>query len=42
MDNCVIHKVHAVRKLFNNSHHSLVFLPPYSPQLNPIEEAFSK
>ena len=42
MDNCVIHKVHAVRELFNNSRHSLVFLPPYSPQLNPIEEAFSK
>lgn len=42
MDNCSIHKVQNVIKTIENSGHFLKFLPPYSPQLNPIEEAFSK
>lgn len=42
MDNCAIHKVSSVRSFIENSGHNLLFLPPYSPQLNPIEEFFSK
>jgi len=42
MDNCTIHKVVSVRERITNSGNSLLFLPPYSPQLNPIEEFFSK
>lgn len=42
MDNASIHKTDEIREIFNNSGHILVFLPPYSPQLNPIEEVFSK
>lgn len=42
MDNCSIHKVQNVRAIINQAGHDLVFLPPYSPQLNPIEETFSK
>ena len=34
---------HCVRgKFFGNGHHRLFFLPPYSPDLNPIEQAFAK
>ena len=42
MDNCTIHKVQSVRRLIQESGNTLIFLPPYSPQLNPIEEFFSK
>ena len=42
MDNCSIHKVKSVRALISDENHTLMFLPPYSPQLNPIEESFSK
>jgi hypothetical protein len=37
MDNCRIH--HGIA--LNKEEHSLVYLPPYSPFLNPIEAAFS-
>lgn len=40
MDNCSMHKVAPVRELIENAGHRLVFLPPYTPQLNPIEELF--
>lgn len=42
MDNCSIHKGDAVEEVIRNQGHTLMFLPAYSPQLNPIEEAFSK
>ena len=42
MDNCSINKVQEVRSIIENSGHEIIFLPPYSPQLNPIEETFSK
>ena len=42
MDNCSIHKLHETSVLIEMSNHQLVFLPPYSPFLNPIEEVFSK
>ena len=42
MDNLQVHKMKKVRKLIEDWGCSLVFLPPYSPDFNPIEEAFSK
>ena len=41
MDNCSIHHIQEVADLFNNTGILLVFVPPYSPDLNPIELTFS-
>lgn len=41
MDNCSIHHVAEVKDLLQEAGIVLLFLPPYSPDLNPIEEAFS-
>nr|WP_255348012.1 IS630 family transposase [Puniceibacterium sp. IMCC21224] len=42
MDNLGSHKSHAVRHAIRAAGAHLLFLPPYSPDLNPIEQAFSK
>ena len=42
MDNLSAHKGHKVRELIEARGCEPLFLPPYSPDLNPIEEAFSK
>ena len=42
MDNLGSHKAKAIRKAINAAGARLWFLPPYSPDLNPIEQAFSK
>ena len=42
MDNLSAHKTEKVRELFEEAGCELLYLPPYSPDLNPIEEAFSK
>jgi len=42
MDNAPIHRSLIVRNLIVEYGHSLLFLPPYSPMLNPIEECFSQ
>ena len=42
MDNLPAHKVDGVRKLIEAAKARLVYLPPYSPDLNPIEMAFAK
>jgi len=42
MDNLSIHKGHKVRALIESARCELVFLPTYSPDLNPIEHAWSK
>ncbi len=42
MDNLGAHKTDRVRELIEGRGCELWFLPPYSPDLNPIEEAFSK
>jgi transposase len=42
MDNLSAHKGARVRKLIQERDCELEYLPPYSPDLNPIEEAFSK
>jgi transposase len=42
MDNLCAHKGERVRELVESMGCELLYLPPYSPDLNPIEEAFSK
>jgi transposase len=42
MDNLSSHKGPRVRELIEERGCELIYLPPYSPDLNPIEEAFAK
>lgn len=42
MDNLGSHKAQAVRAAIRSVGARLLFLPPYSPDLNPIEQVFSK
>ena len=42
MDNLPAHKGETVRNLIEQRGAALMFLPPYSPDFNPIELAFSK
>jgi transposase len=42
MDNLGSHLVAGVRKAIEGAEAQLLYLPPYSPDLNPIENAFSK
>jgi transposase len=42
MDNLGSHKSHAVRRAIRAVGARLLFLPPYSPDLNPIEQVFAK
>jgi transposase len=42
MDNLSSHKVAGVREAIEACGASLLYLPPYSPDLNPIEQSFSK
>jgi transposase len=42
MDNLSAHKGSKIRELTEAQGCELLFLPPYSPDLNPIEEAFAK
>lgn len=42
MDNLPAHKVAGVRKAIEAAGAHLLYLPPYSPDFNPIENAFSK
>jgi transposase len=42
MDNLSAHKGPRVTKLIEDRGCELLYLPPYSPELNPIEEAFAK
>jgi transposase len=41
-DNLAVHKTRAVQALFEKAKVELLFLPPYSPDLNPIEMCWSK
>src|SRR5271166_1292039 len=41
-DNLGSHKGQGVRKAIRAAGAKLFFLPPYSPDLNPIEQAFAK
>lgn len=42
MDNLKAHKTQRVREMIEAKGCEVMFLPTYSPELNPIEEAFSK
>lgn len=42
MDNLPAHKVEGVRQMIEKAGARLLYLPPYSPDLNPIEMAFAK
>jgi transposase len=42
MDNLSAHKVAGVQEAIESAGARLLYLPPYSPELNPIEKAWSK
>lgn len=42
MDNLSSHKVSGVRQMIEKTGAEVPYLPPYSPDLNPIEKAWSK
>ena len=42
LDNLAVHKVDGVRQAIAAAGASLLYLPPYSPDLNPIEHLFAK
>jgi len=41
MDNCSVHHINEVQDLFNQTGILVLYLLPYSPDMNPAEEAFS-
>jgi hypothetical protein len=41
MDNCAVHHVQEIKDVIESVGIELIFLPPYSPDYNPIEELFS-
>ena len=42
MDNAAFHKNEATRRLLESRGHTLLYLPPYSPDLNPIEHKWAQ
>jgi transposase len=42
MDNLTAHKGERIRELIEQRGCGLLYLPPYSPDFDPIEEAFAK
>ena len=42
LDNLSVHKAERIRQAIEARHCTLLFLPPYSPDFTPIEQAFSK
>jgi len=42
LDNLGAHKVDGVRQAIESRGASVLYLPPYSPDFNPIEQAWSK
>jgi len=42
VDNLSAHKSERARAVLKERSSQLLYLPPYSPDLNPIEQAFSK
>lgn len=42
MDNATFHKSQRTRDLFQINGHQIEFLPPYSPDLNPIEQKWAQ
>jgi transposase len=42
LDNLAAHKVAGIQEAVRAANASLLYLPPYSPDLNPIEQVFAK
>ena len=42
MDNLAAHKIDGIEQAIQERQAELRYLPPYSPDLNPIEQAFAK
>ena len=42
MDNASFHKGKDMQKMLEDSGHTLLYLPPYSPDLNPIEKKWAQ
>ena len=42
MDNATFHKGKEMQQLIDNAGHTLLYLPPYSPDLNPIEKKWAQ
>lgn len=42
MDNASFHKSKAMLQLIEDAGHTLLYLPPYSPDLNPIEKKWAQ
>lgn len=42
MDNLSVHKINGIRELIESKGARLLYLPPYHPDLNPIEKLWSK
>src|SRR5258705_496140 len=42
LDNLSVHQAESIRQALEARHCQLLFLPPYSPDCTPIEQAFSK
>ena len=42
MDNASFHKGKDLQKMLEDAGHSLLYLPPYSPDLNPIEQKWAQ
>ena len=41
MDNAPFHRKGSIQKICSNHGHHVLFLPPYSPDFNPIEKCFA-
>jgi transposase len=42
MDNVSFHKSNSIKDLISNTDNKILFIPPYSPDFNPIEEVFAE
>jgi transposase len=42
MDNATFHKGKEMQEIIEKSGHILLYLPPYSPDLNPIEKKWAQ
>jgi len=40
MDNASFHRKGEIKRIMEEEGHAVLFLPPYSPDLNPIEQTF--
>jgi transposase len=41
LDNAAFHKTEETQTIINQTSHQVMYLPPYSPDFNPIEEDFA-